>query len=156
MIVFPAATNINPLVNLGEYLTMHILPELEATSINDRPIVKAACIKFIATFRAQFTAEHLTALLPMLIPFTGSSNFVVHTYAATAIERLLLVRDRIVDGTYLYSAQAFCSEAIFNLFACRRPCYLHAAAGHWLGGRAPSTLVYSFVRIDDKSLLCRK
>lgn len=59
--------------------------------------VQAACIKFVATFRSQFTAEQLEVLLPMLIPFTGAESYVVHTYAASAIERLLMVRDR-VDG----------------------------------------------------------
>ena len=38
------------------------------------------------------------ALLPLLVPFMGASSFVVHTYAAAAIERMLTVRDAAPAG----------------------------------------------------------
>jgi hypothetical protein len=118
--------------------------------VDERPIVKAASIKFVATFRAQFGKEELggerassgretqatrvvlssrlivvcarssqvgrhapvprtltraappltflpttsAALLPLLAPFVSARHYVVHTYAAAAVERLLLVKDK--------------------------------------------------------------
>ena len=38
---------------------------------------------------------HRAALLPQLVPFAGASSYVVHTYAASAVERLLLLRDKV-------------------------------------------------------------
>ena len=89
---------VNELVNLGDFLRGHILPEMtlpRPSSVDERPIVKAASIKFIATFRAQFGKDELAALLPLLVPFAGASSYVVHTYAASAVERLLLLRERV-------------------------------------------------------------
>jgi len=94
--VASGVTDLNPAVDLAGYLSAHIIPELSVTDagINELPIVKAACLKFVATFRSQFSTDQLVALLPMLIPFVGSTNVVVHTYAAAAIERLLMVKDK--------------------------------------------------------------
>lgn len=94
--VASGVTDLNPAVDLAGHLSAHIIPELSVTdaAINELPIVKAACLKFVATFRSQFSNDQLVALLPMLIPFVGSTNVVVHTYAAAAIERLLMVKDK--------------------------------------------------------------
>jgi len=111
-----AVTGMNPRVDLGGYLTAHILPELSvavspavdpsnpaagagaaayaAAAVNELPIAKAAALKFITTFRAQFSREQLVALLPMVVPFAGANSFVVHTYAANCFERVLTIKDK--------------------------------------------------------------
>jgi exportin-2 (importin alpha re-exporter) len=93
-------TGMNPLVDLGAYLTSHILSELSTAAaapanVNVMPIVKAACLKFITTFRAQFTREQLLALLPMVVPFAGATSYVVHTYAANCVEKILTIKDKV-------------------------------------------------------------
>ncbi|CAM9984081.1 unnamed protein product, partial [Choristocarpus tenellus] len=62
--------------------------------VNARPIVRADCLKFVYTFRNQFTVEHLSALMPLLITHLGSEHAVVQTYAAMTIERFLVVKDK--------------------------------------------------------------
>lgn len=105
-------------MDLSTFLTAHIIPELSAESVNARPVVKAAVIKFITTFRAQFTAEQLTALVPMLSVFVASTGFVVHTYAATALERLLSVKDRVESGVCVHAptralVRPLCETALY-------------------------------------------
>lgn len=64
------------------------------SACNDRPIAKASAIKFIATFRSLFGRNELHSLLPLLSPLLAADSFVVHTYAAAAIERVLTVKDK--------------------------------------------------------------
>ena len=100
-------TSVNDQVSVGDFLRGHILPELQLNGggalgaagvaspknkLEERPIVKAACIKFVATFRNQFSKDELAALLPAVAPFLGAPSYVVHTYAAAAIERMLTVK----------------------------------------------------------------
>lgn len=94
------ATATNELYNLLDFLRTHILPELSAAeSIDARPIARASAIKFVANFRTLFGAAELHSLLPLLAPFTKSTNYVVHTYAAGAIEKILQVKDKAADGS---------------------------------------------------------
>lgn len=44
------------------------------SDVNARPIVKADCIKFVYTFRNQFSVEQLLALMPMLIAHLQSEH----------------------------------------------------------------------------------
>ncbi|KAG5184186.1 Cse1-domain-containing protein [Tribonema minus] len=84
----------NQYVNVMEVFSSSVLPEISTPDVNTRPIVHADCIKFVATFRNQFTVEQMRALVPMLMAHLASEAAVVATYAAMAIEKLLLVKDR--------------------------------------------------------------
>lgn len=42
--------------------------------VNARPIVRADCIKFVYTFRNQFSVEQLLALMPVLIAHLRSEH----------------------------------------------------------------------------------
>lgn len=86
-------TSVNEAVSLAEMLRIHVLPELSGGSVDERPLARAACIKFVATFRGLFGRDELHALLPLLATLLGSRHYVVHTYAAAAIERILSVKD---------------------------------------------------------------
>ena len=37
------------------------------------------------------TADHYTALIPMMVNLMSSPHYIVHTYAANAVERMLMV-----------------------------------------------------------------
>eukprot|EP00878_Enallax_costatus_P035479 GHUV01039588.1.p2 GENE.GHUV01039588.1~~GHUV01039588.1.p2 ORF type:complete len:116 (-),score=36.43 GHUV01039588.1:44-391(-) len=74
-------------------LLLQVLPELQDPNVNERPILKADALKFVTTFRSQLPTATLVALLPPCIALLGSEHVVVHSYAATAIERFLALRE---------------------------------------------------------------
>eukprot|EP00887_Chlorella_sp_A99_P002133 scaffold21.g2133.t1 len=82
------ATTTNTLVNLAEFFTQHIAPELASSAVNDQAVLKADALKFLTTFRSQLPHDALRQLFPLL----GSESNVVHSYAAIAVERLLSLR----------------------------------------------------------------
>lgn len=58
-------TKTSELVNLGDFFREHIEPELAAPALNERPVIKAACLKYLVTFR----------LFPLLAsPWLSSSD----------------------------------------------------------------------------------
>ena len=91
-------TGINDKVNVMDFFSKYILTELQDVNHNVRPMVKATAIKFASTFRNQFTKEHLSALMPLLISHLGSPSVVVHTYSAAAIEKFLTCKEPTADG----------------------------------------------------------
>lgn len=86
------ATTTNTLVNLAEFFTQHIAPELASSAVNDQAVLKADALKFLTTFRSQLPHDALRQLFPSLISLLGSESNVVHSYAAIAVERLLSLR----------------------------------------------------------------
>lgn len=79
-------------VDIMEFYKMHVLPELQGT-MKGNPVIKADCIKYLMTFRSIIPAEELRTAVNLLISFAGSPLHVVHSYAAAAINKLLMVRD---------------------------------------------------------------
>ena len=86
-------SQINPAANLLEFFQSQVLPELQDSNHQNRFVVKSTCIKFTTTFRNQFTRENIVQLLPMLISHLSSPVVVVHTFAAYAVERMLVAKD---------------------------------------------------------------
>ncbi len=68
---------------------VQVLPELQAQNVNDLPVLKADALKFLTTFRSQIPKDACLRIFERLIALLGSESNVVHTYAATAVERLL-------------------------------------------------------------------
>jgi len=86
-------TSINTSVPVAQFFTTQIAPELQANS-GCHPIVKADCLKFMTLFR-QFIAssvENAHSYLQMMITALSENNFVIRTYAAIGIERLLAIK----------------------------------------------------------------
>mgnify|MGYP001097902349 CR=1 FL=1 len=50
-------TKTNPYVNIMDFFTSQVLPELENKNIKEMPILKADCIKFVSMFRNQLPAQ---------------------------------------------------------------------------------------------------
>lgn len=82
-------SQVNEGVNVMDFFSSHVLTELQVTEMSVRPMVKATCIKFVSIFRNQFTKEQFGALIPLLIAHLGSSDVVVHTYAAAGESSVL-------------------------------------------------------------------
>ncbi|KAI0129235.1 putative mportin-alpha export receptor [Hypoxylon sp. NC0597] len=83
---------VNPLVNVVDFFQQHIANDLVSDS-GVEPISKVDAIKYLYTFRSQLTKEQWQAAFQPLIQNMGSSNYVVYTYAAICVERLLFLAD---------------------------------------------------------------
>jgi len=93
-------TQTNELVNLSEFCSAHVIPELSNLSNTAQlPIVKADCIKYVMVFRSQLPPDAVKASLPSLVQLLTSPAVVVHTYAAAAIDKILIMKD--ADGKAL-------------------------------------------------------
>ncbi len=85
-----AATN--ELVDLAEFFSAHVAPELAAPAVDARPVVKADCLRFGATFRGALPPAADAALLAGAGALLRARSNVVHSYAATLLERLLAAK----------------------------------------------------------------
>lgn len=63
--------------------------------MNEQPVLKADAIKYIMTFRSVLPREMVSGTLPQLIRHLTSESAVVHTYAACAIDKILIMRDSL-------------------------------------------------------------
>ncbi|KAI0119639.1 Cse1-domain-containing protein [Daldinia grandis] len=83
---------VNSLVNVVDFFQQHIANDL-ISDAGVEPISKVDAIKYLYTFRSQLTKEQWQAAFQPLIQNMGSSNYVVYTYAAICVERLLYLTD---------------------------------------------------------------
>ena len=80
-----------------------MLPELQSQNVNDLPVLKADALKFLTTFRSQIPKDACLRIFERLIALLGSESNVVHTYAATAVERLLSSKVSLRRRPWLYA-----------------------------------------------------
>jgi exportin-2 (importin alpha re-exporter) len=85
-------SEVNESVNIMDFFQSYVLPELEDANHGQRPVLKATAVKFVCTFRCQFSKEAIVQLLPLLVQQMNSPVIVVHTFAAYAVERILASR----------------------------------------------------------------
>ncbi|KAI1823352.1 CAS/CSE protein [Xylaria intraflava] len=83
---------VNSLLNVVDFFQQHVADDLIGDA-GVEPISKVDAIKYLYTFRSQLTKEQWQAAFQPLIKNMGSSNYVVYTYAAIAVERLLYLTD---------------------------------------------------------------
>ena len=80
----------NSLVNVVDFFQRNIANDLiAATGVN--PILKVDAIKFLYTFRSQLTKGQWSAAFSPLVNNLADPNYVVYTYAAIAVERVLFL-----------------------------------------------------------------
>ncbi|KAF2083874.1 Cse1-domain-containing protein [Saccharata proteae CBS 121410] len=84
-------TSLNSNVNILDFFQQHIAGDLTADAAE--PILKVDAIKFIYTFRSQFTQQYWQAAFPLLVKHLASPNYVIYSYAAIAVERALFLTD---------------------------------------------------------------
>ncbi|XP_059097421.1 exportin-2-like [Tigriopus californicus] len=85
-------TQTNQLVDLSDFCLKYIIPDLQSQNVNELPVIKADAIKYVMTFRSQLPPETIKACLPLLIPFLRAESHVVHTYAAAAVDKILIMK----------------------------------------------------------------
>ncbi|CEP14952.1 hypothetical protein [Parasitella parasitica] len=85
-------TKTNALVNVVDFFSANVLGDLQSDVRTDVPILKVDAIKYVYTFRSQLTKEQLLVVFPLLVKHLESSDYVVYSYAAIVIERILFIR----------------------------------------------------------------
>ncbi|KAL3867833.1 hypothetical protein ACJMK2_040679 [Sinanodonta woodiana] len=110
-------TQTSGLVNISDFFTGHILPDIRSIDVNAMPVLKADAIKYLMVFRNQLPREALLDAFPHLIHYLQASSLVVHTYAAHCIERHLMVKT--LQGTpaiTFVDVQSCANDLVKNLF----------------------------------------
>ncbi|KAI0124261.1 CAS/CSE protein [Xylariales sp. AK1849] len=106
---------VNSLVNVVDFFQQHIATDLINSGVE--PISKVDAIKYLYTFRSQLTKEQWQAAFQPLIQNMGSDNYVVYTYAAIAVERVLFLTDD--TGVHVFSRsdiEPFAKDLLDHLF----------------------------------------
>lgn len=84
-------TATNPRLDVLDFFQKNIATDL--TGQQSHPLLKVDAIKYLYIFRSQLTKEQWQAVFPLLVSHLSSSNYVVYTYAAIAVERVLYMID---------------------------------------------------------------
>jgi len=117
--VSQGTTSVNQLVPIMDFFKSQILPEIQSTEVYSL-VLKADALKFVSTFRQQLPKDIYIALFPFLINNLCSSNYVIHTYSASCIEKLLTVKDKtplgIVARFSKNELKQFLAACLENLF----------------------------------------
>ena len=85
-------TQASQLVPLPQFCQSDIIPELERPDVNDMPVLKADALKFLMTFRTVLGPQ-IISTIPQVIRHLHSDSFVVHSYAACNLEKMLIMKD---------------------------------------------------------------
>jgi len=92
-------TQTNQLVDLVDFFSQHIVNELQQANVNELMVLKADAIKYLMTFRNQLPREAILVSIKSLIDLLRSNSIVVHSYAANAVDKILMLK--ATDGSAL-------------------------------------------------------
>ena len=114
-----------------KFFSDHILADLQAPAGSVNPIIQADAIKYLYTFRnqvlpacflspiefehlppnplSQLTKDQLLQVTPLLVPHLQNSSFVIHTYAAITIERILFIKQ---NGAFMCASSPFLDRSV--------------------------------------------
>ena len=82
----------NPNADVLDFFQNNIANDLLATD-SAHPILQVDSIKYLYMFRSQINRHQWQNAFPLLVKHLASSNYVVYTYAAIAVERILALTD---------------------------------------------------------------
>ncbi|XP_051129556.1 exportin-2-like [Andrographis paniculata] len=105
------------LVDVESFFGSVIVPELRSQDVDGFPMLKAGALKFFTMFKNQISKPVALALLPDVVRLLVSESNVVHSYAATCIEKLLLVKDGSMARYSAADISPFLLPLMTNLFA---------------------------------------
>ncbi|KAJ3285820.1 importin-alpha export receptor [Rhizoclosmatium sp. JEL0117] len=86
-------TSVNEYIDTVSVFASNVLPDLQAP-VNGpiEPIIKVDALKYVLTFRNQLSKVQILEVFPFIVQHLSSSNYVVYTYAAVCIERILALK----------------------------------------------------------------
>ncbi|KAK3326280.1 CAS/CSE protein [Apodospora peruviana] len=108
---------VNSYVNVVDFFKEHIASDLVADA-SAEPISKVDAIKYLYNFRSQLNKAQWDGAIQPLIQNLASSNYVVYTYAAIAVERVLFMTDD--QGQHILGRadiQPYAKDLLEHLFA---------------------------------------
>ncbi|OXB34588.1 importin-alpha export receptor [Cryptococcus neoformans] len=110
-------TSTNVLVDVVDFFGQNVFSDLQAAPGSVHPILTVDAIKFLYTFRNQLTKDQLVSVLPLLVQHLASDNYVISSYAAITIERILFIK---VERQALFTQadiRPFAENILMALFA---------------------------------------
>lgn len=109
-------TQASQLVPLPQFFASDIIPELDRPDVNDLPVLKADALKFLMTFRTVLGQQIISAI-PQIIRHLQSDSFVVHSYSACNLEKILIMKDASGNAMVTQEILApFAGDVIGGLF----------------------------------------
>lgn len=108
----------NPLLDVIDFFKNQILPDLTNATV-PHIILRIDAIKFIYIFRNQLSKEQLIELIPLLANFLQSDEYILYTYAAVTIERILTIRESLTSSKFIFTKNDVSGSAeilLTNLF----------------------------------------
>ncbi|KAI4275776.1 MAG: hypothetical protein LQ337_002966 [Flavoplaca oasis] len=110
--------SVNELVNILEFFQANVAADLVSDS-DVPPILKVDAIKYLYMFRSQITRGQWRDAFPLVVKHLGSPDYVVYTYAAIALERILALTDHskqpVIDSADVAPLSAQLLEHLFQL-----------------------------------------
>lgn len=94
-----SSTNI--LLDVVDFFTKQIAPDL--TQPVPHIILRVDAIKYLYIFRNQLNKNQLIEILPILAKFLEMDEYVVYTYAAVTIERILTIRESNSSPSFIFN-----------------------------------------------------
>ena len=88
------AKSINELVNVVDFFQNNVAEDLTSDT-GIEPILKVDAIKYLYIFRSQISQVQWHDAFPLLVKHLGSSEYVIYSYAAMALERVMALRTDI-------------------------------------------------------------
>ena len=85
-------TSTNGFANVIDFFQKHVSRDL-VSETGVEPILKVDAIKYLYIFRSQITPEQWQSAFPLVVKNLGSTEYVVYTYAAIALERTMALLD---------------------------------------------------------------
>ncbi|KAL8828047.1 MAG: hypothetical protein Q9191_002818 [Dirinaria sp. TL-2023a] len=82
------AKNINELVDVVDFFQKNVAKDL-ISDTGIEPILKVDAIKYLYIFRSQISQAQWHDAFPLLVKHLGSSEYVIYSYAALALERVM-------------------------------------------------------------------
>ncbi|KAJ9143752.1 Chromosome segregation protein [Pleurostoma richardsiae] len=107
---------VNSYVDVVDFFQKHVASDL-LDDAGVEPISKVDAIKYLHNFRSQLTKEQWQHAFQPLIKNLASTNYVVYTYAAIAVERVLYLTND--TGEHLFSRvdiEPFAKDLLDHLF----------------------------------------
>ena len=86
------AKTTNDLVNVIDFFQKHIAQDL-ISDVDIEAILKVDAIKYLYIFRSHISKAQWRDAFPLLVKHLASSDYIVYTYSAIALERVLALQD---------------------------------------------------------------
>ncbi|XP_050045911.2 exportin-2 [Dermacentor andersoni] len=86
-------TQTSSLVNVVDFYQEFIAPDLHNENLTEFPVLKADAIKYLMVFRNQLPKHMILQSLPHVVRLFLAPSYVVHTYAASAVDKFFTMKD---------------------------------------------------------------